>query len=208
MLTKESAHETWSWCELCPDAIVGFTPNGSAYSLAGHWAVYLFAYKLVHGEGAEVPFPGVQAGYDAMYSETSAKTLARAGIFASLHSEQFKGRIFNVAESTTPSTMRDRWPQITSWFGLKGIPPPQSANVSDSKPSDFIKNHHEKLLKAGVRGVEIWNAGQLDSYGYWLTFDRQLSLKRLRDAGFEDERRPEEGWWEAFDMFKKAGMIR
>jgi len=208
MLAKEAAGEPWTWCELCPDAIVGFTPNGSGYSLAGYWAVYLYAYKLVHGEGAEVPFPGVQAGYDAMYSETDATTLARAGIFASLHPEQFREKIFNVADSATPSTMRERWPQIASWFGLKGIPPPHSASVSDPKPSDFIKEHRERLMEAGVKGVDIWNAGQLDSYGYWLTFDRQLSLKRLRDAGFDEERGPQEGWWEAFELFKKAGMIR
>lgn len=208
MLTSESANQSWSWCELCPDAIIGFTPNGSGYSLAGHWAVYLYTYKLVHGEGAEVPYPGVEAGYKSLFSETSAATLARVGIFASLHPSRFKEKIFNVADSATPSSMSERWPQIASWFGLKGIPPPDSANVNDPKPSDFVKKHHQKLKDAGVKGVDIWNSGQLDSYGYWLTFDRQLSLSKIRAAGFEEEKRPEEGWWEAFEMFKKAGMIK
>jgi nucleoside-diphosphate-sugar epimerase len=208
MLTQESADKSWTWCEVCPDAIIGFTPNGSGYSLAGHWAIYLYAYKLVHGEGAEVPYPGVQAGYDALYSETSATTLARVAIYASLHPEQFRKKIFNVADSTTPSSMRERWPQIASWFGLKGVPPPESASVNDQKPSDFVKESREALVRAGVKGVDIWNPGQLDSYGYWLTFDRHLSLKRLRDSGFKEERRPDEGWWEAFNMFQQAGMIR
>ncbi|KAF2677397.1 hypothetical protein K458DRAFT_378261 [Lentithecium fluviatile CBS 122367] len=207
MLKEESGNQPWTWCELCPDAIIGFTPNGSGYSLAGHWAVYLCTYKLVHGEGAEVPYPGVQAGYDSLFTETSVATLARAGIYASLHPEQFKEKLFNIADNETPSSMRERWPQIAGWFGLKGVAPPKSANVNDPKPSDLIKCHQEKLREAGVKGVDIWNSGQLDSYGYWLTFDRQLSLKRLREAGFEEERRPEEGWWEAFDMFNKAGMI-
>jgi hypothetical protein len=52
----------------------------------------------------------------------------------------------------------------------------------------------DKLKEAGVKGVDIWSAAQLDSYGYWLTFDRHLSLQRLSDAGFEEERRQEEGW--------------
>src|SRR5262245_22578195 len=64
MLRKESLDQKWTWCELCPDAIIGFTPNGSGYSLAGHWAVYLYVYKLVHGEGAQIPYPGVIKGYD------------------------------------------------------------------------------------------------------------------------------------------------
>jgi hypothetical protein len=207
-LRAESKGEKWTWCELCPDAIIGFTPNGSGYSLAGHWAIYLYAYKLVHGDGAEVPFPGTIAGYNSKYTETSASKLARVGIHASLHPDEFRERIFNVADNATPSTMHERWPQIVSWFGLKGVAPLESASASDPKPSDFIKEHQERLRQSGVKGVDIWNAGQLDSYGYWLTFDRHLSLERLGGTGFQEERSPEDGWWEAFDMFKKAGMIQ
>jgi hypothetical protein len=207
MLASESSGQSWSWCEVVPDAIIGFTPNGSAFSLAGHWAVYLYAYKLVHGEGAEVPFPGTTKGYDAQFTETSSTTLARVAIHASLHPNSFRKRIFNVGHSETPSTMRERWPKITSWFGLKGIAPADTASASDPKPSDFVKKHKSDLNDAGVKGVDIWNAAQLDSYGYWLTFDRQLSLERLWDAGFGEEVRPEVGWWDAFEMFEKAGMI-
>lgn len=207
LLREECKGQKWSWCELCPDVIVGFTPNGSGFSLAGHWAVYLYLYKLVHGEGADVPFPGTTAGYDAKYTETSASTLARVGIHASLHPTEFRGKIFNVADSATHSTMRERWPQLASWFGLKGVPPLDSSSASDPKPGDFIRENQEKLKASGAKGVDIWNSGQLDSYGYWLTFDRQLSLKRLREAGFTEETRPEEGWWQAFEMFKRAGMI-
>jgi hypothetical protein len=208
MLRVESAGQPWSWCELCPDAIVGFTPNGSGYSLAGHWALYLCAWKLVHGEGVEVPFPGVLKGWEALFSETSAGTLARVAVFASLNQENFRERIVNVADSETPSSMRERWPQVAGWFGLKGCPPGKDASGSDQKPSEFVKENREKLEEAGMKGVDIWNAGQLDSVGYWLTFDRQLSLDRLREAGFGEERLPEEGWWESFEMFKKAGMIQ
>lgn len=207
LLSYESANANWTWCELCPDAIIGFTPNGSGFSLAGHWAMYLYTFKLVHGEGTEIPFPGTTAGYDSLYTETSAKTLARVAIYASLHPQDFRKRIFNVADKSQPGSMRERWPQIASWFGLTGVPPPENADPKDLKPSDYIKEHLEKLEAQGVKRVDIWNAGQLDSYGYWLTFDRHLSLDRLREAGFREEKRPEEGWWETFEMFRKAGMI-
>jgi nucleoside-diphosphate-sugar epimerase len=207
MLATESAGQSWSWCELCPDAIIGFTPNGSGYSLAGHWAVYLYAWKLVHGEGGEIPFPGTKEGYEALYTETSTGVLARVAIYAALHPEAFRERIFNVADSATPGRMLDRWPEIAAWFGLQGVPPLSAASVKDPKPSDFIKEHAERLRDAGAKGVQIWNAQQLDSYGYWLTFDRHLSLERVRDAGFTEERPPREGWEEAFDMFRKAGMV-
>jgi hypothetical protein len=208
MLTSASANQSWTWCEVVPDAIVGFTPNGSSYSLAGHWAVFLYAWKLVHGEGAEVPFPGTKAGYQSLFTETSAKTLSRVVIHASLHPERFRERIFNVADTAAPASMSERWPQIASWFGLKGVAPPETASASDPKPSDFIRENEGKLKEAGVKGVDIWNAGQLDSVGYWLTFDRHLSVERLRGAGFEEDIRPEQGWWNAFEMFKKAGMIK
>lgn len=207
MLTEESSGTDWTWCELVPDAIVGFTPNGSGFSLAGHWAVYLSVYRLIHGEGAKVPFPGVTAGYDAKFTEVSSSTLAQLAIYASLHPETFRERIFNVADSEQPSTFRERWPQLAGWFGLKGIPPAEGASAEDQKPSEFIKEHRDRLESAGLKGVDIWNAGQLDSVGYWLTFDRQLSLKRVREAGFDTEKKPEEGWWSAFSMFKDAAMI-
>jgi hypothetical protein len=161
----------------------------------------------VHGEGAEVPFPGVVAGYDSLFTETSASTLAKVAIFASLHPEEFKERIFNVADSAEPSSMRESWPKIAKYFSLTGVPPLPTSSASDQKPSEFIKQHKNVLDAAGAVGIDIWNAAQLDSYGYWLTFDRHLSLKRLRQAGFNQERQPINGWTEAFELFKKAGMV-
>jgi hypothetical protein len=204
MLATESSKQDWSWSEVVPDAIIGFTPNGSGFSLAGHWAVYLHAWKLVYGEGAEVPFPGTQAGYECLYTETSAGLLARVAIHASLNQEAFRERIFNVADSSEPSKMSMRWPQIAGWFGLKGTGPEEGREI---KPSEFIKKHEGRLKEEGMKGVDVWNAAQLDSYGYWLTFDRHLSLERLRGAGLREEKRPEEGWWDAFEMFRRAGMI-
>jgi hypothetical protein len=204
MLTKESTNEPWTWTELVPDAIIGFTPNGSGFSLAGHWAVYLCAWRLVYGDGATVPFPGTRKGWTSAYTETSASMLARIAVHASLHHEAFGARLVNVADSAKPSRMSAMWPLIAGWFGLKGVEP---AETEGMRPSAFIAAHEGVLKDAGVKGVRIWNAEQLDSYGYWLTFDRHLSLERLRGAGWSEEKRPEEGWWEAFEMFRRAGMI-
>jgi hypothetical protein len=64
--------------------------------------------------------------------------------------------------------MCERWPQIASWFGLKGVPPSQSANPEDPKPSDFINKHRSKLVEAGVKGVDI---GTLNTLIAWLLVD-------------------------------------
>lgn len=80
MLSSESSGLGWLWCEIVPDAIIGFTLNGSGFSLAGLWATFLPTYRLVHGEGADVPFPGVMARYNSLSTETSASTLEKSGM--------------------------------------------------------------------------------------------------------------------------------
>lgn len=121
LLEAASADAKWTWCEVCPDAVVGFAPNGSGWSLAAHWAVYLSLWRLVHGEEAEVPFPGTPAGYDSQFTETSTRTLARAALYAAvLESKRCGGgKLFNVADREAPGTMRERWPLLAAWFGCE-----------------------------------------------------------------------------------------
>lgn len=121
LLTRASEGKPWTWCEVCPDAVVGFAPNGSGWSLAAHWATFLSAWRLRHGEGSEVAFPGTLAGYDSKFTEASTRALARFAIYASsLRPEACGGgKTFNVADDEGPGTMRERWPQIAAWFRCK-----------------------------------------------------------------------------------------
>lgn len=90
---------------------------------------------------------------------------------------------------------------------VKGVAPPSDGSRGVT-PSEFVRENKDLLEYAGVKGASVWNASQLDSYGYWLTFDRHLSLRRLRqEAGFSEKSKEEEGWWTAFELFQKAGMI-
>ena len=148
-------------------------------------------------------------------------------IYASLNPERCgDGRLFNVADSTDPCRYGDLWPELARWFGLKGVGPAEDSGAQNKElkvgelpestasmtPGEYIIKFREVFQQCGCEnalsaGVSR-GSNQLDSVGYWLTFDRQLSVERLRKAGFNEVRRPEVGWWEAFDMFKKAGMIR
>ena len=225
ILQEQSRGKNWTWCEVCPDAVVsflqffisqgtpnimlekiGFTPNGSNFSLAGHWASYLSTYALVEGQGAKVPFPGTIDAYKSQYNEASAEIIAKCAIWAALHPEKSgNGQMFNVADQTTPSRMSERWPALARYFGLEGVSPSDDPDLL--KPSEFVEKHLATTRAQGLRENKVFKGKFLDSYGYYLTVDRQLSLEKVRSAGFGEEIDPNLSWFKTFDRFKVAGMI-
>ncbi|KAI0177342.1 hypothetical protein BJ166DRAFT_561117 [Pestalotiopsis sp. NC0098] len=236
LLNSASQGKKWTWCEVCPDAIIGFTPNGSQFSLALHWAQYLSLYAHNHGlspaadkpasTAVEVPFPGNSASATSLFTPAAARTIARFMIYASLHPETCGGgQLFNIADSETPCKYGEIWPQLAKWFGLVGTGPADSSKaenntlkvgqVSQSSsvltPGEYLSKYKDVFVQSGLEKAASGGVGagsrQLDSVGYWLTFDRQMSIKRLRDTGFEGDSDPILGWLESFEMFRKAGII-
>ncbi|KAF2493652.1 hypothetical protein BU16DRAFT_573851 [Lophium mytilinum] len=206
ILTEKSEGKKWTWCDVRPDAVIGFAPTGSTYNLTAHWATYLSLYANVEGAGSSVAFPGTENAYNSLLNEASSSTIARLAIWASLHPEVSAGQLFNVADSARAESMRDRWPKIASWFGLMGIGPAPESDEASLLPSKYVQKH-EKVLKEKGMGVLVWKAEFLDSYGFYLDFDRQMSLEKCRKAGFEEEKDPNEAWFGAFEKFRGAGMI-
>ncbi|KAH6974259.1 hypothetical protein BKA56DRAFT_591114 [Ilyonectria sp. MPI-CAGE-AT-0026] len=236
LLGQLSKGKKWTWCEVCPDAIVGFTPNGSQFSLALHWAQYLSLYAYNNGIGphtletkdipVEIPFPGNVAGANSLFSPVASLTIARFMIYASLHPETCGGgRLFNIADNETPCKYGDLWPQLAKWFGLVGVGPSEDSQAQDNTlkvgelpqttpsltPGEYVAKYREKFAQCGsekaVKGGVGAGSRQLDSVGYWLTFDRQLSLKKVRETGFEGDKDHVHAWLQSFDMFRKAGLI-
>ncbi|KAJ5919714.1 hypothetical protein N7454_009549 [Penicillium verhagenii] len=236
LLDAASKGNRWTWCEVCPDAIIGFTPNGSQFSLALHWAQYLSLWAYNNGIGpdtpgphktdVQVPFPGNVASANSLFSPVSSNTIARFMIYASLHPDECGGgQLFNVADNETPCKYGDIWPRLASWFGLVGMGPVEDSQALDNTlragelpqstidltPGEYVLENMERFAELGrahaVRGGVGAGRQQLDSVGYWLTFDRQLSLEKLRRTGFEGDRDHVQGWLESFEMFRKAGLI-
>ncbi|KAL4869924.1 hypothetical protein BDV12DRAFT_184870 [Aspergillus spectabilis] len=212
ILTAASKDRNWTWSEVCPDAVVGFSPNGSAYSLALHWAQYLSLYAYNHrgstDKQIEVPFPGNEAGYQSLYTPVSGRILGRISIHAALHPESCGEKVINMLDNDKPVRASDLWPGIAAWFGLKGVGPAKDDGV---KPSEYIDKYRHLFTENGrpkglTCGVGVGNK-QLDAVGWWLEFDRQFSPARLRSVGFTEQRDPVEGWLEAFEGFRKAGII-
>ncbi|KAL5333215.1 hypothetical protein BJX70DRAFT_381772 [Aspergillus crustosus] len=213
VLTTASEDRSWTWSEICPDAVVGFSPNGSAFSLALHWGQYLSLYAYNHRDSTtqvEVVFPGNEAGYRSLNTPVSGTILGRTIIHAALHPDSCGGKVINALDNDNPVSMRDLWPRITAWFGLIGVGPAEDTGEA-LKPSEYIDKYRHLFAENGkpkglTCGVGVGNK-QLDSVGWWLGFDRQFSSARLRSVGFTEQRDPVEGWIEAFDGFRKAGII-
>ncbi|KAL8653692.1 MAG: hypothetical protein Q9226_003743 [Calogaya cf. arnoldii] len=207
IVEEASAGKQWTWCDIRPDAVIGFVPNGSAFNLTAHWATYLSLYRLIEGPDAKVPFPGSLAGYDALYNEASADTIAKLAIWASLHSTQAGGgQVFNIADQAKPESMRARWPKLAAYFGLQGVAPVEGQDKG-LKPSEYINKYQGEAEKLGVKSSPVFKGDFLDTYGFYLDFDRQLSLEKVRQAGFAEEIDPNASWFRAFGRFEKAGMI-
>lgn len=215
ILTEAGNNRPWTWSEVCPDVVVGFSPIGSNFSLALHWAQYLSLYAYNHKIGgdpsnkrAEVPFPGTMEGYTALFTPVSSRTLGRIAIHAGMNPEKCGGKIINMMDDSRPTCFRELWPIIAGWFDLVGVGPSEDNGLA---PSDYIEQHKHVFegngLPKGITAGVGAGSKQLDSVGYWLSFDRQLSAERLREVGFEEERSPAEGWLEAFEKFKAAGII-
>ncbi|KAK2779047.1 sirq protein [Colletotrichum kahawae] len=199
ILSQASEGKSWTWTEVCPDAVVGFTPNGSGWSLALHWAQYLSLYAHNHGVD----------GYNSLFTPVSSRILGRIAVHASLNPDKCGRKIINMADNEKPTKFAEIWPALAKWFELKGVGPGEHDQAL--KPGEYIQKHkhvfEEKgFPKASSAGVGA-GASQLDSVGYLLSFDRQLSLERLRSVRFSEQRHPTEGWLKAFEKFREAGII-
>lgn len=182
-------------------------PNGSTFNLLAHWATFLSLYATVEGKGAKVPFPGTPAGYNALFNDASADIIAKFSIWASLHPDKCGGgQLFNIADQTRPSRMSERWPAIAKYFGLEGVAP-LGDDEDALKPGEYIEKHKDVLDKWGGKGSRVFKAEALDGYGYHFTFDRHMSLEKVRGVGFEEEIEPDGSWFKAFDRLRAAGMI-
>jgi hypothetical protein len=84
-------------------------------------------------------------------------------------------------------------------------------STSSLPPGEYVSKYRgifsqhgcENAVRAGVGA----GSRQLDSVGYWLTFDRQMSIDRMRSTGIGGDADPVEGWIESFEMFRRAGLI-
>ena len=132
--------------------------------------------------------------------------IAKFSIWAALHPEKTGGgQLFNIADQAKPSSMSERWPTLAKYFGLEGTGPSDDPNTL--RPGEYITKHQHVLEKPGCKTNIVFQARFLDTYGYYLTLDRHLSLDKARSIGFSEEIDPTSSWFRAFYRYGKAGML-
>lgn len=210
ILEEVSKGKQWTYSEIRPDGIVGFVPGSNAMNMAQGIAIYLSIYRSVHGENAEVPFPGYEHGYHSTHSDTFQDLLAKMEIFAAVHPDKCgNGGVFNIADQDEPVTWSSVWPGICRYFGLHGIGP-RDNTVPMQK---FVSEHMgtwEALCNAhglDTAVVQSQNWAHVHFMLVQFDFDRQYDLSRAREVGFLERIDTVQGYKIAFDRMAAAKVI-
>ena len=210
LLQDLSKGKNWTFIEIRPDGIVGFAPGDNAMNMAQGMAIYLSLYRQIHGNGAEVPFPGLEQGYHCTHSDTFQDILSKMEIYAALNDDKCgDGGGFNIADRDEPVTWAGVWPGICDFFGLRGVGP----QADSQSMEDFVKANRgvwrEICAEQGLveDAVEGQNWGHVHFMMVEFDFDRQYDLSRAREVGFTESVETVRGYEVAFERMRGARVI-
>ncbi|KAF2008563.1 hypothetical protein BU24DRAFT_474988, partial [Aaosphaeria arxii CBS 175.79] len=209
LLAKLSEGKAWTFSEVRPDGIVGFTPTSNAMNMAQGIALYLSIYREVHGKDAVVPFPGEEHGYHSTHTDTFQDILAKMEIYAAANIDKCgNGGVFNVADGKTV-TWAQVWPKLAEHFGLKGQGP-----IENTVPMETFVKSNDKAWKVLVdkyglkeKVVEEQNWGHVHFMLVQFDFNREYDLSRSRAVGFAEEIDTVKGYIITWDRMRTAKML-
>lgn len=209
VLARLSQGKQWTYSEIRPDAITGFTPTTTPMNLAQGLGLYFSLYREAKGAGATVPFPGSEKGWRSLHTDTFQDILSKMEIFAALNTDKCgNGESFNVADGEVISWSQV-WPRLCEYYGLVGGGPVE-APVSIA---DFVKENKQAWLdlakKYGLREDSI------DKQEWWFThfivvefdFDRQYDLSKAREVGFNETIDTVDGYIKSWERMVVAKIL-
>lgn len=211
LLEELSAGKSWTYTEVRPDGIVGFTPTSNAMNMSQGIGLYLSIFREVHGSGAKVPFPGKAHGYHSTHSDTFQDILAKMEIYAATNIEKCgNGGVFNVADGRTV-TWAQIWPGLCKHFDLNGQSPLPPAHQVPMEV--FIRNNiatwKTLVKKHGLkeRVVDEQNWGHVNFMLVDFDFNREYDLSRSRAVGFTEEIDTVEGYILSWSRMRAAKIL-
>ncbi|KAK4540893.1 hypothetical protein LTR36_008835 [Oleoguttula mirabilis] len=209
IMKRASAGKPWTFCEIRPDAIVGFVPQNNAMNIAQAVGLFLSMWKAVEGEGSAVPFPGSTDAWTALHTDTSQDILARFHIHASLLPLRTSGRAFNVVDGPA-TTWEAVWPEVCAYFGLRGTAPEPSSvpfnaqEWMESRSGEWSAWVAKHALRDGALEGTTWSFMQAV---IGIPFRRDYDPTASREIGFTEERPHAEGYKRVFEEMRRARFI-
>jgi hypothetical protein len=174
-------------------------------NIAGPLAYYLSLYRHVHGEGAQIPFPGPQTAWEATHTDTSAYILSRFEIDAAVNSNKTASKTFNIADGEVTSWSK-KWGGIVEYFGLSpGEPAP-----STTTPEEFFKRHasvwDEIVKKNGLIKREETSFWFMEAI-FMRSIDCEYDLSAARSIGFTETVGTVEAYRRVFHKMRESKFI-
>ena len=204
-----SASKSWTFSEIRPDVIIGFTPGTNFMNCAQGLGIWLSLAREVEGAGAKIPFPGSQKSWKNKHSDTFQDILGKMDVYAAVNYHKCgSGGTFNCADGDVV-TWEDKWAGICKDFGLEGTPP-------ESEPysiEEFVKKNEgvwqQMVQKHGLKGgiMEKFSWPFLYFVMTVFDFDRQYDLSNARSVGFEEKIDTVKGYKMAFQRMREAKII-
>lgn len=209
VLAELSKGKDWTYTEVRPDGIIGFTPINNAMNLSQGIGLYLSIYRGVHGQGARVSWPGTEKSWKCRHSDTSQGVLAKFEIYAATHIEECgSGGVFNIADGKTV-TWEQVWPKLCADFGLEGAGPTSDAVSMEKFVKDNIDVWKKLAEEYGLRQktVEEQNWPFVHFMLVQFDFDREYDLTRSREVGFKEAIDTAEGYTKAWEKMRMAKVL-
>ncbi|KAH6619911.1 hypothetical protein C7974DRAFT_435445 [Boeremia exigua] len=209
LLAELSVGKTWTFAEVRPDGIIGFTPINNAMNLAQGIGLYLAVYRELYGQGAKVNWPGTEKSWKCTHSDTSQGILARMEIHVATHIEECgNGGVFNIADGETV-TWENVWPKLCADFGLVGEGPASDAESMEKFVKDNIGVWKKLAEKHGLKEktVEDQNWPFVHFMLVQFDFDRQYDLTRKTEVGFKETIKTDEGYVMAWEKMRAAKIL-
>jgi hypothetical protein len=204
-----SASKSWTYSEIRPDVIIGFTPGSNFMNCAQGLGLWLSLAREVYGKGAKIPFPGSQKSWANKHTDTFQDILGKMDIYAAVnHDKCGNGGIFNCADGKVV-TWSDKWSGICTDFELEGTEPgPQPYSIEEfvkKNSSTWQQIAQKHGLKAGIMENFSW------PFLYFVMtvfdFDRQYDLTSAKAVGFNETIDTVKGYKTAFQRMRDAKII-
>ncbi|KAB8349430.1 hypothetical protein FH972_023457 [Carpinus fangiana] len=201
--------KSWTFSEIRPDVIVGFTPGANFMNVAQGIGFYLTLWREVYGKDTKVPWPGNSKSWVNTHTDTFQDILGKQEIWFALNQDKTSnGASFNAANGDI-TTWEKKWPALCAYFGLVGEgpgPEPVDYAAFAAEHKDVWHKLEEKHgLKTGLFDRFSW--GFLKAITIGFDFDREYDLTAARSAGFNETISTPEGYTISFDRMQAAKII-